>query len=125
MENWKSYAQSSLYIDPLTVLIGTNASGKSNALDAFIFLNRIPCGAMLTSALQGDGAFPPMRGGIEWAPQRPGKKFALEIISRADNLPDYEYRIACRISDTRCELMAERLLMKKYRSHNKKPTLIK
>ncbi|WP_265297374.1 AAA family ATPase [Verminephrobacter eiseniae] len=116
MENWKSYAQSSLYIDPLTVLIGTNASGKSNALDAFIFLNRIACGAMLTSALQGDGALPPMRGGIEWAAQRPGKEFALEIISRADKLTDYEYRIDCRISDTRCELMAERLLMKKYRA---------
>ena len=32
MENWKSYQQSTLYLDPLTVLIGTNASGKSKNL---------------------------------------------------------------------------------------------
>lgn len=31
-ENWKSFRHATLYIDPLTVLIGTNASGKSNAL---------------------------------------------------------------------------------------------
>lgn len=37
-----------------------------NALDAFILLNRIASGAMLTSALQGDGALTPMRGGVDW-----------------------------------------------------------
>src|SRR6218665_3231523 len=30
LENWKSYDRAILQIDPLTVLIGTNASGKSN-----------------------------------------------------------------------------------------------
>ena len=48
LENWKSYEKSVLEIDALTVLIGANASGKSNALDAFVFLNRIASGAMLT-----------------------------------------------------------------------------
>lgn len=35
LKNWKSFKDSTLYIDPLTILIGTNASGKSNLLDAF------------------------------------------------------------------------------------------
>ena len=39
-ENWKSFGQAKLNIDPLTVLIGTNASGKSNAVDGLEFLRR-------------------------------------------------------------------------------------
>ena len=38
LHNWKSFEDSTIYIDPLTFLIGTNASGKSNVLDAFDFL---------------------------------------------------------------------------------------
>lgn len=37
LKNWKSYEESTLYIDPLTIVIGTNSSGKSNAIDALIF----------------------------------------------------------------------------------------
>jgi predicted ATP-dependent endonuclease of OLD family len=33
LENWKSFRYAELEIDALTILIGTNASGKSNALD--------------------------------------------------------------------------------------------
>jgi len=117
LENWKSYEKSCLHIDPLTILIGTNASGKSNALDAFIFLNRIASGAMLTSALQGDGALPPMRGGIDWAAQRPGTKFSVGAVCRADDLTDYEYMIECRVSENRCDVISEQLFRKKYRSN--------
>ncbi|MFK8163712.1 MAG: AAA family ATPase, partial [Lewinella sp.] len=38
LKNWKSFGEATLYVDPLTVLIGTNASGKSNFLDALVFL---------------------------------------------------------------------------------------
>ena len=41
LENWKSFRRAKLFLDPLTVLIGTNASGKSNAIDALDFLARI------------------------------------------------------------------------------------
>ena len=117
LENWKSYERSSLHVDPLTILIGTNASGKSNALDAFILLNRIASGAMLTSALQGDGALTPMRGGVDWAAQRPGTKFAIGAVCRADELTDYEYRIECRVSENRCDVIAEQLFRNKYRTN--------
>lgn len=117
LENWKSYDKSSLHIDPLTILIGTNASGKSNALDAFVLLNRIASGAMLTSALQGDGALTPMRGGVDWAAQRPGTKFAIGAVCRADELTDYEYRIECRVSENRCDVIAEQLFRKKHRTN--------
>jgi predicted ATPase len=83
LENWKSYEKATLYIDPLSVLVGTNASGKSNALDALLLLNRSASGIMLTSALQGDGVQIPLRGGIEWAARRPGSIFALAVTCRA------------------------------------------
>ena len=38
IENFKSYQKQSLHLAPLTLMIGANASGKSNALEAFRFL---------------------------------------------------------------------------------------
>lgn len=38
IENFKSYRKQTLHLAPLTLMIGANASGKSNALEAFRFL---------------------------------------------------------------------------------------
>lgn len=114
-KNWKSHQNSVLHIDPLSVLIGTNASGKSNALDALLFLNRIACGSQLTSALQGDGAQIAMRGGIEWAARRPGDTFSLQVTVRAGEQMDYEYGIDGCVRSNRCDLVAEQLIRIKYR----------
>ena len=115
LENWKSYEKASLHIDPLSVLVGTNASGKSNALDALLLLNRVASGAMLTSALKGDGTQAPVRGGVEWAARQPGSVFALGVVCRADELTDYEYRLEGRITESRCDLNSEQLTRVKYR----------
>ncbi|WP_116695831.1 AAA family ATPase [Limnohabitans planktonicus] len=60
-------AYTDIHIDPLSVLVGTNASGKSNALNALLLFNRVASGSMLTSALKGDGTQAALRGGVEWA----------------------------------------------------------
>ena len=44
MKNFKSFADADLKLGPLTVLVGTNASGKSNIRDAFRFLHGISRG---------------------------------------------------------------------------------
>ena len=115
LENWKSYSSAIFHIDPISVLIGTNSSGKSNALDALILLNRIASGATLTSALSGDAALQPLRGGVEWAARRPFQVFAVTVTCRLDDQTDYEYRIECRILEKHCEIESERLTRKKYR----------
>lgn len=115
LRDWKSYASATLHIDPLSVLIGTNASGKSNALDALLLLHRVASGAMLTSALKGDGALPPIRGGIEWSARKPGSVFALGVVFRSDELTDYEYRLEGEITENRCDLHSEQLTRIKYR----------
>ena len=113
--NWKSVEDATLNIDPLTVIIGTNSSGKSNVLDALSFLTRIANGVLLTSALQGDGIMPPLRGGLEWAPRRPNSHFALSATARVNDVQDLSYKIEYRISGTQCEVVSEQLLRTKYR----------
>ncbi len=115
LDNWKSYEEATLNIDTLSVLIGLNASGKSNALDALVFLNRIASGSLFTSALQGDGIQTPMRGGLEWAAHKPGNSFSLTVHVRFDETTDYEYSITCAVNEKRCELDAEHLIRSKYR----------
>ncbi|HDQ4528895.1 TPA: AAA family ATPase [Pseudomonas aeruginosa] len=115
LKNWKSYENAKLHIDPLSVLIGTNASGKSNALDAFQFLSRIASGLMLTSALQGDGVQKALRGGLEWAARQPENRFSLGVVCYADESTDYEYNIECLVKDKRCDVYSEQLTRVKYR----------
>lgn len=115
LENWKSYDHAKLDIDKLTVLIGTNASGKSNALDALAFLNRLAASVTLTTALQGDAALPSLRGGVEWAARRPGDTFAVGVVCRAEEQTDYSYRIECAITDNHCDIRAEQLTRVRYR----------
>ncbi len=116
LENWKSYDSASIHIDPLSVLVGTNASGKSNALDALLLLNRVALGSMLTSALKGDGTQAALRGGVEWAARQPGSVFALSVVCRLDELTDYEYRLEGKITDSRCDLYSEKLMRTKFRA---------
>lgn len=109
LDNWKSFASATLHIDPLTVLIGANAGGKSNVLDALLFLSRSASGFPLTPALQGNTLMQPLRGGTEWAARRPGNRFAVGVTVRGDAATDYRYRLECEVSKTHCTLYAESL----------------
>jgi len=44
LRNWRRFKDTTLYIDPMTIVIGVNASGKSNILDALLFLQRFASG---------------------------------------------------------------------------------
>ncbi len=83
LTNWKSFADAKLYIDPLTLLIGTNASGKSNALDALLFLHRLASGVSIFDAINGnsDTKLPALRGGIDWVCLKRHTQFTLEVLA--------------------------------------------
>jgi energy-coupling factor transporter ATP-binding protein EcfA2 len=115
LSRWKSFESARLNIDPLTILIGLNASGKSNLLDAFVFLSRIANGMPFLSALQGDTNNPPIRGGIEWAARKGSDTFTVGVIVSSDILTDFEYSVTCRIDKNYCDLISESLLRVKYR----------
>ncbi len=48
IKSFKSYREQTLYLSPLTLMIGANASGKSNALEAFRFLAWLAQGQKLS-----------------------------------------------------------------------------
>jgi len=48
IKNFKSYSEQRLALAPLTLMIGANASGKSNALEAFRFLSWLSQGQKLS-----------------------------------------------------------------------------
>ncbi len=63
---FKSYSEAVLPVKPLTVLIGRNGSGKSNALDALEVLSRLARGEEVRDVLDGNRRDAgPVRGGVE------------------------------------------------------------
>jgi predicted ATPase len=94
LDNWKSFHYAELPIDPLTVLIGSNASGKSNVVEALEFLQRIVRGEDVEAALAGDKTLPSIRGGVEWAARKPENQFTLKVVIHGDDeLTDYIYSV--------------------------------
>jgi len=127
LKNWKSFDSSSLYIDPLTVLIGTNASGKSNILDAFLFLYRLAWGKQILSSVNGDSELLPIRGGLDWTIRKGETECELQILVGND-VDDNEYRYTIRlrkVNGTRFDLCDEslELIRKKPRGGNKTKNL--
>lgn len=96
LENWKSFGEATLYIDPLTILIGTNASGKSNILDALHFLQLLTSGCTFTDALKTT------RGGLDWAIRKGQDKFALGIMDRINETDYSEYYLECFVKNGEC-----------------------
>ncbi len=76
---FKSYKEAKLPLAPLTVLIGANASGKSNAIEAMRFLSRLARGQSLRS-LQYDIQDPEVmiRGRVQDLFYRGGTSFYFE-----------------------------------------------
>jgi predicted ATPase len=97
LENWKSFRYAELPLDPLTVLIGTNASGKSNVVEALEFLQRITNGENIETALAGHKTLSSIRGGVELAARHGENEFTLKVlIGHEDNEdlgqePDFLY----------------------------------
>ena len=122
VKNWKSFEQATLYIDPLTIMIGTNASGKSNMLDALLFLHRVSTGVGIFQAINGDVNLPALRGGMEWVCLKPSKQFTLEILtdSHHDN-QEYRYQLTIQVNGTKAEVFNEELKVLTYGIKGKPP----
>ncbi|MHC1732924.1 MAG: AAA family ATPase [Bacteroidales bacterium] len=69
LENFKSFKDETLFLGPFNILIGTNASGKSNLRDAFRFLHGISRGYLLSDII---GVKYGAGGNLEWQGIRGG-----------------------------------------------------
>lgn len=81
LQNWKSFADAKVFIDPLTIVIGTNASGKSNIFDALKFLRALSTPRYVTEVLNE------LRGGVSGAIRR-GETFCKLSIVVSDEVED-------------------------------------
>ncbi|WP_273698072.1 AAA family ATPase [Selenomonas noxia] len=97
--NFKSFAEAELPLEQLTLMIGSNASGKSNALEALWILSQLATGRELSVILDGerrsDGR---VRGGSAACPRVPFQSFELGCTYQATEY-DIEYRITIRVDD--------------------------
>lgn len=111
LQNWKSYGDSILYIEPLTFIIGFNASGKSNILDALSFLSSISHGIYIDDAARN------VRGGEEWLIHTKSLTTTLGVKVHDDNTDyDYYYEIEIGRNDSRFEVCREKLVRKTLKS---------
>lgn len=62
---FKSVLGARVHLDPLTLLVGRNGSGKSNVIDAMAVLSALASGAPIREALDGGRDGPLVRGGSE------------------------------------------------------------
>lgn len=117
LTNWKSFKESKLYLDPLTILIGTNSSGKSNTLDALLLLNRLASGLNVTASLAGDLNMEGLRGGMEWVCLKPNTRFSFKSISVSDTEEntEYHYKVVIEVQENQALIAEESLQRFKFR----------
>ena len=64
LKDFKNFADETLHVGPFTVIVGANASGKSNIRDAFRFLHGVGRGYSLAEIVGGkrEAGWKPIRG---------------------------------------------------------------
>lgn len=85
LQDFKSFANETVPLAPLTVLVGENASGKSNALDAIRFLQGVALELPISDVLRGrhEGGrevWPAIRGGISEVARFGREEFELQTV---------------------------------------------
>ena len=84
LKDFKNFADETLRIGPFTVIVGANASGKSNIRDAFRFLHGVGRGYSLADIIGGKyGA----GGQMEWGPIRGAANEIIRINKSTRSLP--------------------------------------
>jgi predicted ATPase len=112
LENFRSYREASLPLAPLTLLIGANASGKSNALEALQILSRLAQGQYLQDVfktLQSAGA---IRGTVDDLTYGERKDLSLGC-TLSPGTPYREFRITIKNTEKELIVVDEQLSYEK------------
>ena len=84
--NFKNFADETLRVGPFTVIVGANASGKSNIRDAFRFLCGIGTGFTLAEIIGGKSRsdWEPIRGAANEIIRFGQERFSIEVEMKLD-----------------------------------------
>ncbi len=91
LKNFKNFADETLRVGPFTILVGANASGKSNIRDAFRFLSGIGRGYTLTEIFGGkrEAGWEPIRGAMNEIARFGQEAFSIEVGLKLDGEERY------------------------------------
>ena len=96
LRNWKSFFDATLFIDPITVIIGTYASGKSNIFDALKLLSALASPIDIMDIAKN------VRGGAEGIIRRGEQMCNLTITMEGDKSSEQLiYEVALAFDDQR------------------------
>ena len=99
LHNFKSFAKAELPLEQLTLMIGSNASGKSNALEALWILSDLALGKNISEILDGTKKENNnIRGGASGCPRVPFRSFELGCTYQVQEYK-LEYRIAISVDE--------------------------
>ena len=102
LKDWKSFGESTLLIDQITFLIGTNASGKSNIIDALKLLSLLATGERLSEVCKR------IRGGLDQLIRRGRDASSIEVVFKTDSAK-YKYSLTFSVDKVDAEVVAESL----------------
>lgn len=109
---FKSFRDAVLPLDELTLVVGRNGSGKSNALDGLWVLSRLAHDEFIRDALDGGREGPAVRGGVAGCAPFGSTKFALGATVRTG---DDEVRFDVEIqTEPHVQVVSERLTLNGY-----------
>jgi predicted ATPase len=104
LTDFKSFVDEEVELAPLTLLVGANASGKSNFLDAIRILQGLSLGLEVAQILEGEensrpDAWPGLRGRTQEAPRSGTSAFAIEStwIDQSASKSDFQHHLKCAI----------------------------
>ncbi len=110
-KKFKSFAETTMFVEPITIMIGANASGKSNAIDGLQILSGLATNRDLIDILDGiRGQETGIRGGSRGAPRYDSASFELGCTLDCEEYSlDYDIKIGVK---PRVWLLSESLYKK-------------
>ncbi len=93
LKNFKSYKDAEFNLSPITLIVGANASGKTNALEALRFMKRLAQGSRLDEIHQAlNKRSPFIRGGVQGLFYLDASSFEMEFVF--GDAEEYKLQIA-------------------------------
>lgn len=99
-DNFKSFANAELDIEQLTIMVGANAGGKTNAIEGIKILSELVTGREISDILDGTKNVKGwIRGGSKACPRLDSDHFALGCTIRYDDNTDLKYKIKIKVAE--------------------------
>ena len=102
IENFKSFeGKNRFFVEELTTIIGLNASGKSNVIEALSILSMVSRDILVTNILNTTSTMAlPIRGGAQGCLRGNKRTFGLGCTIEKENGRELEYFIKFKVEDS-------------------------